>query len=274
MRIEDSGNVGIGTTTPWKKLSVTGAVGFDGLAAGAGVGSLCLTANKEVVYSDNAGCTGSSQRFKHSIETLDATSGIQEAMKLRPVSFVYNDDIGVKGPQVGFIAEDVAQVDQRLVTYDASSTPANVKYQNMVAITIKAIQDIWNTIAGFADHFTTKELTFTRVTGDDLTLTHQICIQKSDGTPVCVTGDQLANILSTTGRFNAIKLHSPSGDPEPVNCSGRSRQQHGGRGDQHGRHSTAGCHRINNRRHFTRPVVRAEDRQWEPACGGGKLPVQ
>ena len=162
------GNVGIASTTPWRKLSVTGTVGFDGLTAGAGAGSLCLTANKEVVYSDNAGCTGSSLRFKHDIVSLDAASGIEEAMKLRPVSFVYNDDIGVKGPQVGFIAEDVAQVDQRLVTYDASATPNNVKYQNMVAIAIKAIQDIWNTIAGFADHFTTKELTFTRATGDEI----------------------------------------------------------------------------------------------------------
>jgi hypothetical protein len=209
---------GIASSTPWRTLGVTGTVGFDGLTAGAGAASLCLTANKEVVYSDNAGCTGSSLRFKHAIESLDATSGIEEAMKLRPVSFVYNDDIGVKGQQVGFIAEDVAQVDQRLVTHDASGTPNNVKYQNMVAIAIKAIQDIWNTVAGFADHFTTKELAFTRATGEELTLSHELCIQKSNGTPVCVTGDQLAAVLTAA---NQTATPAPAAS-EPPGASGES----------------------------------------------------
>jgi hypothetical protein len=40
---------------------------------------------------------------------------------------------------IGLFAEDVAQVDQRLVTYDASDTPNNVKYTNMVAI----VETIW-----------------------------------------------------------------------------------------------------------------------------------
>ena len=65
-----SGKVGIASTTPWRKFSVTGTVGFDGLTAGAGAGSLCLSANKEITYSDNAGCTGSSLRFKHDVATL------------------------------------------------------------------------------------------------------------------------------------------------------------------------------------------------------------
>ena len=146
-----TGNVGIGTTTPWLKLSVTGTVGFDGLTAGAGAGSLCLTADNEVVYSNAAGCTGSSERFKHDIVSLDGASGIEEAMKLNPVSFMYNDDIGVRGSQVGFIAEEVAQVDDRLVTYDAGGTPVNVKYQNMVAVVVKAVQEMWSAVDELKD---------------------------------------------------------------------------------------------------------------------------
>lgn len=52
MRILSGGNVGVATSTPWRTLSVTGTVGFDGLSAGAGT-SLCISANKEVVT-----CTG------------------------------------------------------------------------------------------------------------------------------------------------------------------------------------------------------------------------
>src|SRR5581483_3098198 len=29
--------------------------------------------------------------------------------------------------------------------------------------------------------------------------THQLCVQKSDGTPVCITGDQLASVLASAG---------------------------------------------------------------------------
>lgn len=42
------GKLGTATTTPWRTLSVTGTVGFDGLTPGAGAGALCLSANKEV----------------------------------------------------------------------------------------------------------------------------------------------------------------------------------------------------------------------------------
>jgi hypothetical protein len=42
------------------------------------------------------------------------------------------------------------------------------------------------TVAGFAQSFTSKKIT----------ATHQLCVEKSDGTPVCITGDQLSNILA------------------------------------------------------------------------------
>jgi hypothetical protein len=70
------------------------------------------------------------------------------------------------------------------------------------------------TVAGFADSFTTKELMFTRAVlplishfpravGDDLTVkklhTQNLCAQKSDGTEVCVSGDQPAAVLASQG---------------------------------------------------------------------------
>ena len=72
-----------------------------------------------------AGCTGSSQRFKHDIAPLDSSSSLATVLNLNPVSFVYNNDIGVKGPQVGLIAEQVQQVEPRLVATDASRHPVH-----------------------------------------------------------------------------------------------------------------------------------------------------
>jgi LysM repeat protein len=207
------GNVGIGTTSPWRTLSVTGTVGFDGLTAGAGAGSLCLTANKEIVYSDNAGCTGSSQRFKHNIQTLATTSGLAEVMRLNPVSFIYNNDIGVKGEQVGFIAEEVAPIDQRLVTYDASSTPNNVKYQNMVAVAIKAIQEIGSVTATFKNNL----IAWLGSASNGITdffakkiHTDELCVGNT-----CLTESQLQALLNQPGRQSAPPLAAPV-EPAPV----------------------------------------------------------
>jgi hypothetical protein len=114
-----AGNVGIATTSPWRKLSVTGTVGFDGLSGSTGAGSLCLDSNKQVVYnsaSDN--CLSSTRATKHDIQSLELDS-LSLIELLQPVSFVYN---GSEQVRYGFIAEDTAAVDAHLATYDAAAT--------------------------------------------------------------------------------------------------------------------------------------------------------
>lgn len=69
-------------------------------------------------------------------------------MALNPVSFKYNNDyLGgfVDDPNwthafVGFIAEEVDQIDPRLVSTDPDGTPNNVLYPNITAILAKAVQ--------------------------------------------------------------------------------------------------------------------------------------
>ncbi|MDP2668386.1 MAG: tail fiber domain-containing protein [bacterium] len=147
--LSDSGsyNVGIGTTSPWKKLSVTGTVGFDGLTGAVGAGSLCLSANNEVVYnsaSDN--CLSSTRATKHDITKLSfQASSTQDALtivgQLQPVSFVYNEGDG--RTRYGFIAEDVALIDSHLATYDASSTISGIDDRSILSVVVKAIQELW-----------------------------------------------------------------------------------------------------------------------------------
>ena len=133
MRITSTGNVGIASTTPWRTLGVTGTVGFDGLTAGAGAGrSVSLPTRRSPTAPGRAAPaprSASSTTSRRSTPPAASTT----VLKLNPVSFVYNDDIGVKGPQVGLIAEQVQQVEPRLVATDASGTPFTVKYENLTA---------------------------------------------------------------------------------------------------------------------------------------------
>jgi hypothetical protein len=171
-------------------LSVTGTVGFDGLTAGAGAGALCLSANKEVTYSDGAACTGSSERFKHDIESLDARA-LETVLSLRPVSFFYNDDIGVRGEQVGLIAEEVFDIDPRLVALDSSSLPVNVKYANLTAVLAKAIQEF----KAVFDRLAVKiEPILTWFVGGKFMVQNDICVDD-----VCVTKEQFKQMLLNNG---------------------------------------------------------------------------
>jgi Chaperone of endosialidase len=203
-------NVGIATTSPWRTLDVNGTVGFKGLTNDtADSKTLCLSANNEVVSNSGSTCITSSQRFKNTIAPLDDASGLAEILKLNPVSFHYNDNVGIPGEQVGFIAEQVQQVDPRLVVLDASGTPFTVRYEQLTSLLAKAIQQI-ATITGtfksnliawlasaengitdlFAKNLHAENVDAHRVVGDEL------CARDDSGTPVCVTGDQLKSLLT------------------------------------------------------------------------------
>jgi len=226
MTIGATGLVGVATTTPWRQLSVTGTVGFDGLTGSTGAGSLCLSASKEVVYnsgSDN--CLASLRALKHGIQNLDldATTTVT---KLQPVSFIYNDDTS-STTRYGFIAEDTAAVDSHLATYDQRGKLSGVDDRALLAIIVSAIQQIEKAIANLADRFTTKELTFARATGDAIDVnvlkskeehTQKLCVQKTDGTDVCVTGDQLAALLAGANQ-NVVPAAST---PQPPTVSTES----------------------------------------------------
>jgi hypothetical protein len=58
------------------------------------------------------------------------------------------------------------------------------------------VQSLVATVQGFANQFTTK----------------QLCVKKSDGTPVCITGDQLSAVLSGTGQSpsNPVQISAGS----------------------------------------------------------------
>jgi len=135
-----SGNVGLGTTTPWRTLSVTGTVGFDGLTGATGAGSLCLDSSKQVVYnSASDACLSSTRATKHNIANLDL-NGISLINQLQPFSFIYNQGDG--RTRYGFMAEDTAVVDDRLATHNEKGEITGIDDRAIMSVAVKAIQEL------------------------------------------------------------------------------------------------------------------------------------
>jgi Chaperone of endosialidase len=222
MVVTSAGNVGIASTSPWRTLDVNGTVGFKNLSSVSTNQSayLCLSSNNEVVQ-DSTTCLSSSARFKQNIEPLAASSSLAEVLALNPVSFQYTPayngslqtDPNFNGTFVGFIAEDVAKIDPRLITVDDTgptpNAPHGVRYENITALLAGAIQEI-ATISGAFEQNIIAWLGNSENGIHDLFAgtvhAHQFCAQKSDSTEICVTGDELASLLAASSQSSSASV--------------------------------------------------------------------
>jgi len=157
-----SGNIGIGTTTPWRKFSVTGTVAFDGLTSNNGItDDLCIDpVTKEVVQNTGATtCIVSSQKYKHDIYdlTYDNMSALEKINILRPVSYKDNN---TDQENLGFIAEEVIKIDPRLVFMEPKDQddPRGVKYEQLTALLTKGIQELWHNVQELWDKLTAQDI--------------------------------------------------------------------------------------------------------------------
>jgi hypothetical protein len=75
----------------------------------------------------------SSRDFKNEIRPMESTS--ESILRLHPVTFHYKREFDSHElPQFGLIAEDVDEVDPRLVTHDADGRPRGVRYEAVNAM--------------------------------------------------------------------------------------------------------------------------------------------
>jgi hypothetical protein len=140
---EFGGNVGVGTTTPWRGFAVAGTGSWTGLTlnTGAATASLCLSSTNEITRNtDGETCIASSIRFKKNIATLAPALGKLELM--RPVAFEYKE---TPGRHYGFIAEQMAKIDPMLVSVDDEGLPNGIRWSHVTTLLVGALQEISQT---------------------------------------------------------------------------------------------------------------------------------
>jgi len=132
MRINSSGNVGIGTISPATALHVVGT---------ARVSTLAGTGNRAVYSAPSGSLTNSSSdgTLKTNVTTLG--SQLEVVKQLNPISFNWIDT-EERGEQleIGFIAQEVQPLVPEVIGVNSDET-LSVDYPKMVATLTKALQE-------------------------------------------------------------------------------------------------------------------------------------
>ncbi|MCO6510630.1 MAG: tail fiber domain-containing protein, partial [Aridibacter famidurans] len=100
-----------------------------------GATSLCINGGNDI-----ASCS-SSLRYKSGIETFSGGSDILK--RLRPVTFAWKDSGTL---DLGLVAEEVAEIDPLLVTYNSRGEVEGVKYDRIGVVLVNVVKEQQNTI--------------------------------------------------------------------------------------------------------------------------------
>ncbi|OLD24944.1 MAG: hypothetical protein AUJ04_08505 [Acidobacteria bacterium 13_1_40CM_3_55_6] len=127
--VQEGGNVGIGTATPQARLDVNGIIRVASFGS-AGSTQICRNASNQI-----SSC-GSSLRYKTNIAAF--ATGMQLIKQLQPITFDWKQS-GMH--DVGFGAEDVAQLNRLFVTYNQAGQIEGVKYDRFATLFVNAFKE-------------------------------------------------------------------------------------------------------------------------------------
>lgn len=109
-----------------------GSLTVNNIATGSTSNTLCSSATNSGIIQR----CGSARKLKENI--TDLSTGLDTVNRLRPVSFTWKAN---GNGDIGFIAEEVAAQQPVLAIYNEQGEPDGVKYSNMSAVLVKAVQE-------------------------------------------------------------------------------------------------------------------------------------
>lgn len=165
--------------------------------------------------------TPSDANLKHDI--TDLSYGLDTIMKLRPVSYQYNDAKYGSGNQIGFVAQEVQEVIPEVVF--RSQGHLGINYALLTSVNTKAIQELelrLTALEGVAQSVNSSGLSLIRNWLADATngiteiiagkiSTHELCI---DGQ--CLTKDDVQQLLILKNQLQNTESIPPSSASTPV----------------------------------------------------------
>jgi Chaperone of endosialidase/Domain of unknown function (DUF5011) len=205
-----AGSLGIGTTTPYSRLTLWGPDTSGGTSALV-IANSASTTEFNVLDNGNATLAGtltqnSDERLKTNIQSLDASSSLAAIDALNPVTFNWLDLSQGSTTQLGFIAQQVQQIFPNLVatTSPTALTPdgtLSLNYIGLISPIVAAIQalsaeltTLENTVAAFADSFVSNRIT----------ANNQLCIGST-----CIDQQQLAAVLAAANQSGSSQTPPP-----------------------------------------------------------------
>ena len=96
------------------------------------------------------GISSSSIRFKEDVEDIASDTNWTKLKALKPRTFRWNREVAerssldyeTQAPELGFIAEEVHEVAPDMILYDAEGDPIVYRDKSMLAMLVKAVQDL------------------------------------------------------------------------------------------------------------------------------------
>lgn len=141
------------TTTTSGSLQVAGGMAVrkrifaDGLTASAGLQTavICQSSAGELI-ADSVACLASSARFK-TILGYAEVGAIDKIMRLPIYRWKYNEEgifksDGWTRERIGPTAEEIVKIDPRLVGYDNEGRVRNISTEQLLSLTIQAVQEL------------------------------------------------------------------------------------------------------------------------------------
>lgn len=139
----DATSTSTGTLINPGGMAVNKRVFMNGLTASAGLQTavICQSSAGELI-ADSVACLASSARFKENLVPMSDSVALAEVMQLRPHTGRYKPEgmFNNSREHVWFIAEQVAEIDTRLVGYDNTGLVRSVDYTGATVLNTGAIR--------------------------------------------------------------------------------------------------------------------------------------